>query len=335
MVQRQGVIAAPDFDKTAKEGKQVNHQREHQPRPCHAHAQPAHANRQGHGHSRIAFAGHGREAAAPQQTPLHKKDRQGKHTEDEGQRGRHARVERCAHDGKENFGRQHRVRAPQNDGVAKVGHALNEAHQKRIRQAGLEQGQGHGGESAPATGTQRLRRFLQGRTDPLHHTAHDHESDRGEGEHLRQPDPKNAVEPARRWDAEGPLHELVVQARAAKQQNQTQAHHKWRNDDGQHGQYIEGARKSGLPALGPQRHQGAHEGGASGGQQGQVERVPRHATAALLPDTPQPPNAFGGQAFDQCARRKHAHVVIKRRHQRARHRVHHKQRQQGHTQQHR
>ena len=69
---------------------------------------------------------------------------------------------------------------------------------KALARPGPHQRQRDGGEGLPAVGAQGLRRLLHRRADALDHADQDQERDRREGQHLREPDPGQAVDPARR-----------------------------------------------------------------------------------------------------------------------------------------
>ena len=216
MRQRERKVAPPGLHKAAGKRKHIDHHGEQQPRPCNAAAHPQHHGRQWHGHARIALARDRGEAAARQHPALHKKHGQGKARQHQRQGGCHTRVECGAHNGKKDFGREHRILPAHDDGVAKVGHAFDEADQERIRQPGLEQRQRDCPECLHAAGTQGLRGLLHRRAHALHHTAHDHEGNGREGKHLRQPNSEHAIKPARGLHAPGPFQGLVEQTGPAK-----------------------------------------------------------------------------------------------------------------------
>jgi hypothetical protein len=71
------------------------------------------------------------------------------------------------------------------DGVAEIGHALDEADQEGVGQARLEQWQRDGHEGLlRRSARKRLRGLLQAGRHALHHAAHDHERDGREGEQV-------------------------------------------------------------------------------------------------------------------------------------------------------
>ena len=67
-----------------------------------------------------------------------------------------------ADDREEDLGRQHRELAADDDRVAEVGDALDEADQERVREAGLQERQGHREERGAPARAQGLRRLLEG-----------------------------------------------------------------------------------------------------------------------------------------------------------------------------
>jgi hypothetical protein len=83
------------------------------------------------------------------------------------------------------------------------------------------------------SGTQVCGGLFHAGRHPLHHTAHDHESDGRKGKQLRNPDAKQAIKPARGRHIKSPFQKLIDHTGAAKQQNQAQTNHKRRRDDGQ------------------------------------------------------------------------------------------------------
>jgi hypothetical protein len=206
---------------------------------------------QRHGDARVALARHGGEVLLAQQAALDGEHRERKQREDPGQRGGAALVVLGAHDGKEDFGGQHRELPAHHDGVAEVGHAFDEADQEGIGQAGLEQRQRDRHEGLLRAGAQGLRGLFQAGRHALHHAAHDHEGNGREGKGLRHPHAKPAIEPARRRDAEGVFQKLVDHPGTAKQQDEAQAHHERRRDDGQHGHHVQRLGGSGATRARP------------------------------------------------------------------------------------
>ena len=126
--------------------------------------------------------------------------------------------------------------------------------------------------------------------DALDHADQDQEGDRREGQGLGEPDPGQAIDPARGGDVEGPVHELGDRARAAEQQDQGQADHEGRRDDRQHRQDPQGPLQAKAGARGDQGEGQAEQGRAQAGQHRQQQRVPGDpalhglAQAAQAPD---------------------------------------------------
>jgi hypothetical protein len=88
------------------------------------------------------------------------------------------------------------VVAAKHEGVAEIGEALDKAEQERVGEAGTHQGERHGGERVPVAGAQGLGGLLHRRADTFHHADQDEERDGGEREHLGEPDPRQAIDPA-------------------------------------------------------------------------------------------------------------------------------------------
>ena len=212
MVQGEGVIAAPCLYEPTGKGKYIHNQSESQPRSCNAAAHIQNCRGQVEGNAGITFARHCGELRTTEHLTLNDKNGQCKYGEDQRQSCCHARVDGSAHNGKKDFSRQHRKLSTQNDGIAKVGHAFNEAHQEGIGQTRFEKWQCDAPKGLHSRGAQGLRGFFQRRTDTLHHPAHDHESDGRKGKHLGQPNAKDAIEPSCGRNAKGPLQGLVDQA---------------------------------------------------------------------------------------------------------------------------
>ena len=107
-----------------------------------------------------------------------------------------------ADDGEEDLRRQHVEIAAEHQRIAEIGHALDEAEQEGVGEAGPHQRQRHRPEGLPAVGAQRLRGFLHRRADAFDDADQHQEGDRREGEHLRDQQPGQAVDPARRLHVE-------------------------------------------------------------------------------------------------------------------------------------
>ena len=134
----------------------------------------------------------------------------------DAERGGPSWIELRADHREEDLGRQHAEVSAEQDGIAEVGDRLDEADEERIGKARIHERQRNVAERPPAIGAQRLRRFLE-RGRHAFDDAHEHEEgDRREREHLRDEDALHAVDPARRLDPEGPLEELVHDARSAR-----------------------------------------------------------------------------------------------------------------------
>ena len=149
-----------------------------------------------------------------------------------------------------------------------------------------------------------MRRLLQTRRHTLHHTAHDHEGNRREGKQLGNPDPQSTIKPACRRQVKGIFQQLIHDAGAAKQQNQSEPDHKRRRDDGQQGDHAQWRLDSRAgTALGQQRHHGSQQRRTGGRQQGQKKRVPGHAATHTTGQTVQTPDALIANAIKDGSQR--------------------------------
>ena len=184
VAQRRRVVAAPGGDEAADEGEEVDDDRERQPRPDDSEHGPRQARRQPHRQAGVALARDRRIGDIADDFVLQREDSQREGREQERERGGTTMVELGADDGEEDIGREHVVLAADDDRIAEVGEAFDEADEKRVGQAGLEQRQRDGAKRCPAIGTKRLRRLLERRADAGDDAAHDEAGDRREGEEL-------------------------------------------------------------------------------------------------------------------------------------------------------
>jgi hypothetical protein len=122
--------------------------------------------------------------------------------QDHRQRRGVAEVVARADDGEEDLGRQHLVAAAQHDRVAEIGEALDEGEQEGRREAGAQQRPCHGAEGLESPRAEGARGFLERRVDRLERAEQHEEGDRREGQHLRDQDAGQAVDPAARPHAE-------------------------------------------------------------------------------------------------------------------------------------
>jgi len=123
-----------------------------------------------------------------------------------------------------------------------------------------------------------------------------------EGEQLRQPQARQAVEPARRRDAERALEHLVDESGTAEQQDQAEPDDERRGDQRQQRERVQRPLQARAATLGEQRDHRAEQGRAGRRQQREEQRVPGHA-AARTRATQASPRCAGGDALDQRGQR--------------------------------
>src|SRR4029453_5415208 len=161
--------------------------------------------------------------------------------EEQGERRRAALVELGAHDREEDLRREHAEAPAEDDGVAEVRDALDEADEEGMGKPRAHQGQRDARERRPGAGREGLRGLLEGRAHTFHHADQHEEGDGGEREGLREPHARQPVDPPRRRHPEAPLEELVDETGAAEEEDEAEADHERRGDDRPHGEEPERA----------------------------------------------------------------------------------------------
>ena len=153
-------------------------------------------------HAGVALAGHGRVGLLAEPEALRVEGAEREDQQHQRQDRRLRLVVLRADDGEEDLRRQHVEIAAEHQRIAEIGHAFDEAEQEGVGEARPHQRQRHGPEGLPAVGAQRLRGLLHRRADALDDADQHQEGDRREGEHLRDQQAGQAVDPARRLHAE-------------------------------------------------------------------------------------------------------------------------------------
>ncbi len=143
----------------------------------------------------------------------------------------------------------------------------------------------------------------------------DEEGHRREGKGLSEPHPRQAVDPARRRYREGPLHELVDEAGASEDEDETEPDDKGRGDDGEHGEQAE-------YALGPESSPRGHESEGepepcrgSRREERQGQGVPGDAALSTAPQAVEPPDLGGAEATEEGAHGERPPVGLRGAHQ--------------------
>ena len=247
MLERRRVVAPHGAHEAADQDDGVGDEREDRPRDRRRVAEPGDAARQPDRHAGIALAGHGRVDALAEPGVLHPEGEEREAEQDDRQHGRASLVVRRADHREEDLGRQDLVIAAEHERIAEIGHALDEAEQEGVGEAGPHERQRHGAEGRPALRAKRLRGFLQRRADALHDADQHQEGDRREGEELRDEDSRQAVDPARARHVEPFEEQGRKGARAPEQKDQREADHEGRRDDRQHRQDAQGALEAENP----------------------------------------------------------------------------------------
>ena len=122
--------------------------------------------------------------------------------------------------------------------VGEIGHALDEADQEGVGEAGADQRPGDGAEGAPAAWRAASAMLPPGSAlTPCSTPSSTSIGDRREGQHLRDGDARHAVDPAAARDVEEVAEPHGDDAGAAEQQDQRQADDEGRRDDRQHRQH--------------------------------------------------------------------------------------------------
>ena len=105
---------------------------------------------------------------------------------------------------------------PSTSGLPKSAMLSMKPSRKALARPGRISGSDTVTEGLPAIGAQRLRGLLHRRADAFDDADHDQEGDRREGEHLRDQQAGQAVDPARRLHAEEFGEALRDDARAGR-----------------------------------------------------------------------------------------------------------------------
>jgi hypothetical protein len=260
--------------------------------------------------ARVSLAGDGGVRAPTEPAPLGVEgaEREGKQ-HDREHRGAAAIVLGPDHR-KEDRDREYREIAAEDERIAEVGEALDEAEQECVGEAGPHERERDRGEGTPAIGPQRLGGLLHRRADAFHDPDEDEEGDGGEGEHLREPDAGQPVDPARRHHTEGPFDERGDRAGAAEEEDHGEAdHERWR-DDGQHGQHAERPLGAELCASHDQCERQTEGRRARTHEHAEEHGVPRDPTRGRRAQAVEPPHLPGGKLGPELARREGAGVVL-------------------------
>ncbi len=312
--------AAPDQMRPAgprsiDEGHQVDEEGQEGPRQRDAESEAPHGCGQRSRLACIALARYRRVRAAADEAALEEEDTEGEGEQDETQGGGAPLVELGPDDGKEDLRREHAEVTAQHDRIAEVRDAFDEADEEGVGEPGAHQGQGNAAEGLPAAGPEGLRGLLERRAHPFDDSDQDEEGDRREGKGLGEPHPGQAVDPARRRYRKRPLHELVDEARASEDQDETEPDDEGRRDDGEHREHAEYAL--GLESC-PRGHESEGEsepGRGDGREERQGQGVPGDAALPATPQAVEPPDLGGAEATEEGAHGERPPVGLRRAHQ--------------------
>ena len=158
--------AAHVADEAADQDDDVDHQRQRDPGHDHGRRKPGDAARQRRRQAGVTLAGDRRVGFAAEPALLHPEGAERETEQHDGEHRRLPLIVGRADDRKEDLGRQHLEIAAEHQRIAEIGHALDEAEQEGIGDAGLEQRPGHGAEGLPALGAERLRSLFEARRMP-------------------------------------------------------------------------------------------------------------------------------------------------------------------------
>src|SRR5438093_4025780 len=309
MAEREAMIPSPGLDEPADQDHRVDDRREDSPRQCRRVDEPTYRHRQRRVKPGVSPAGDGGVRAPPEPAPLGIEGAEREHEEHDREHGGSAAVVLSPDDRKENRDRQHVEIAAEDERVAEVGEALDEAEQERVGETGAHQRERDSGERAPAIGTERLCRLFHRWADAFHDTDEDEKGDGGEGEHLGEPDAGQTVEPARWHYPEGRLHERGDRARAAEEEDHGKTDHERGRDDGQHRQHAQRLLGSELRAGDDQRERKTERRAARRDEDAEEHGVPRHPASGRRDQAVEPPHLTGGKLGPELARREGAAVV--------------------------
>ncbi len=201
---------------------------------------------------------------------------------------------------------------PSTSGLPKSARLSMKPSRKALASPGRISGKRHGGERGPGVGAQRLRRLLQRRADPLDHADQHQEGDRRERQGLREPQARQAVDPAARLDADHRLPELGDRARAAEQQDDREPDDEGRGDDRQHGQHPQQALGAKAGPRDHEREGEAQRGRPGAGQHGQQQRVPGDPAAPAAGEAAEAPDPGVQELGEEQARRQRTVIVVQR-----------------------
>ena len=280
MLERQRMVETPDPDETAEEDQRIDRDGEGAPEkddPDHRGCHPCGQHRVT---PAIALAGHGGKVPPRQPEALGEEGGKCEDQKDGGQHGGAGGVVLRADDGKEDLGRQHAARPAKDQRVAEIGHRLDEPDQEGIGEARRHQRQRDLAERPPAVGAQRLARLFHRGADTIDDPDQDQEGDRREGQHLGDPDARQAVKPAAKLKPRQRLDPLRHHARPAQHHRQGKADDEGRGDDRQDGQQAERFLEGKGGARGDQSKGEAQCRGPGGGADRQEEGAPRDAAIA-------------------------------------------------------
>ena len=215
--QRQRVVAAPGLDEAAGERHRVDHDREQRPRQRDAVAE------RGARRPAAASAGRSRPCRTATCTPCVPSTRRcRKNAPSANSSSTMPSVaarpwSSCAPTTEKKISVDSTPKLPPSRiGLPKSAIDSMKLIRNALARPGPHQRQRDVGERAPAVGAQRLRRFLHAGRHAFDDADQHEEGDRREREHLRDEHALQAVDPARRLDAERPFEQLVDEAGAAE-----------------------------------------------------------------------------------------------------------------------
>ena len=155
-----------------------------------------------------------------------------------------------------------------------------------------------------------MRGFLHARRHALDDTDQDQKGDGCERKNLRRQHALQAVDPARRRDAESPFEKLVDESRAAEDEDQAKPDHEWRSDDRQYRQRTQQALVAKTGAADDQRKGEPERGASRRAQQRQHERVPGDPAAACASEAADAPDLLGEHPGEKSLDRQCAALIL-------------------------
>ncbi len=313
MRKRERHVAAADvLDESADEDHHVADDRERDPEGGDAETGPPQAARQLRRHAAVALAAH-RHVGRAAEPALLQPERDEREAEEHGRQDRGAPgvVLRAGHR-EEDLDGEHLEVARQHDRIAEIREAFDEAQQERIGERRAQQRPRHRAEHASARCAQRLRRLFERRAHRGQRAVQDHERDRREGEHLREREAGQAVEPARPRNAKGLRQPSRHEPRASEQHDQRQRDHERRRNDRQDRHELQQPGIALAAALDDEREHETEKRREHADDSREQRRIDRDAAARAAAQAVETPDVRGEEPLENETRRKSPLLILNR-----------------------